>query len=371
MLCDVLLDRTEDADTKFAKAFKRVVDAKPVDPKTLNLTRSKVRKVTKIENPEDQYVYDISMRHPENHYFFANNMLVHNSTYFTAWPAFKEEVEAGRVNWDKETVIRLYDKLADDVSDTFPEFMKDMFNVPIESSSGVIVAGREIVAESGLFIKKKRYAALVYDNEGQRCDVDGKAGKVKAMGLDLRRSDTPKFVQEFLSDILLDTLTHKGEDHIVEKVRIFKEKFIAMKPWEKGSPKAVNNLTRYRESEQEAIQQRRMGKSVRFTMPGHVKASLNWNKLRDINGDMVTGKIVDAQKIIVCKLKETANNLMTSIAYPVDETNLPEWFTSLPFDEELMLETIVDKKVENLLWVLEWDFSKTDADAAHFGSLFD
>ena len=34
------------------------------------------------------------------------------------------------------------------------------------------------------FITKKRYAMLVFDNEGKREDVDGKAGKIKAMGLD-------------------------------------------------------------------------------------------------------------------------------------------------------------------------------------------
>ena len=71
----------------------------------------------------------------------------------------------------------------------------------------VIAAGREIIAQSGLYITKKRYAALVIDNEGFRTDIDGKPGKVKAMGLDLRRSDTPVFMQEFLSEILLMVLT--------------------------------------------------------------------------------------------------------------------------------------------------------------------
>ena len=35
-----------------------------------------------------------------------------------------------------------------------------------KSRADVIVPGREIVAESGLYITKKRYAALVYDVEG-------------------------------------------------------------------------------------------------------------------------------------------------------------------------------------------------------------
>ena len=39
----------------------------------------------------------------------------------------------------------------------------------------------------------------IYDLEGNRQDID-KPGKLKAMGLDLKRSDTPDFVQNFLSD---------------------------------------------------------------------------------------------------------------------------------------------------------------------------
>ena len=65
--------------------------------------------------------------------------------------------------------------------ETFPNPVR---GIRSKTRSGVIAPAREIVAESGLYITKKRYAALVYDVEGFRSDVDGKSGKVKAMGLD-------------------------------------------------------------------------------------------------------------------------------------------------------------------------------------------
>ena len=68
-----------------------------------------------------------------------------------------------------------------------------------------------------MFITKKRYAALIYDLEGSRLDRDG-PGKVKAMGLDLKRSDTPKVIQDFLSDILLGVLTGDKRETVVEKI---------------------------------------------------------------------------------------------------------------------------------------------------------
>jgi hypothetical protein len=39
------------------------------------------------------------------------------------------------------------------------------------------------------------------------------------MGLDLKRADTPKFVQKFLSEILLDSLCDKGETYVIGKIK--------------------------------------------------------------------------------------------------------------------------------------------------------
>jgi hypothetical protein len=50
----------------------------------------------------------------------------------------------------------------------------------------------------------------------------------------------------------------------------------------------------------------------------------------------------------------------TSVAYPVDELRLPQWFKDLPFDDAEMEETIIDSKLENLIGVLEWDVISTE-----------
>jgi DNA polymerase elongation subunit (family B) len=101
------------------------------------------------------------------------------------------------------------------------------------------------VADRSLFITKKRYAVNIYDKEGKRKDVDGKTGSIKAMGLDLKRSDTPKIIQDFLWDLLERVLTGSQRDEIIERIREFKYEFKERPGWEKGSPKRVNNLTKY------------------------------------------------------------------------------------------------------------------------------
>ena len=158
-----------------------------------------------------------------------------DSCYFSAYPTLKDQIDNGQLPWDKDNVIKLYDQVCEAANETFPEFMQDAFHCP-RSRSDVIAAAREIVAQSGLFITKKRYAALVYDIEGFRSDVDGKPGKVKAMGLDLRRSDTPVFMQEFLSELLLMVLTDKPQGDVLERITEFRQSFHERPGYEKGSP---------------------------------------------------------------------------------------------------------------------------------------
>ena len=282
-----------------------------------------------------------------------------DSVYFSAYPTLKEDIEAGKIPWSKDTVVTLYDQVCEQANLTFSDFMQRAFHCP-KSRSDVIAAGREIVGESGLFITKKRYAILVYDDEGTRRDVDGEPGKVKAMGLDLRRSDTPVYMQEFLMEILLMVLQSHAEKEILERITAFRKEFENMPGWEKGSPKRANKIGHYRKEEQ------RKGKA---NMPGHVRASINWNTLKRMNGDRYSQEIVDGMKVIVCKLKQNPLGY-TSVAYPTDELRLPDWFKELPFDDTAMAETIIDLKLKNLIGVLDIDLEDTKRNNT-FSTLFD
>jgi len=282
-----------------------------------------------------------------------------DSCYFSAWPVLRKEVSEGRMTWNKETCIQLYDSIAEQVNESFPAFMEQSFHCPRDMGS-LIRAGREMVADRGLFITKKRYAVNIIDLENRRLDVEGKTGKIKATGLDLKRSDTPKVIQDFLSDVLADVLSGAERESIIEKIREFKYAFKERPGWEKGSPKRVNNLTKYGKEED------RLGKA---NMPGHVRAALNWNTLRRMNSDNYSMAVVDGMKTIVCKLKSNALG-WTSIGYPTDEQHLPQWFKELPFDDSEMEATVVDGKVDNLLSVLDWDLASATNTENTFQSLF-
>jgi DNA polymerase elongation subunit (family B) len=282
-----------------------------------------------------------------------------DSCYFSAYNVLKKEIESGQIPWTKETVIQLYDQIADEVNSTFIQFMLDAFHCP-RSRGEVIKAGREIVGSKALFITKKRYAVLYYDKEGKRVDSEDKPGKIKAMGLDLKRADTPEFIQNFLSEILEMVLTGSTEQEVLDYISEFRIKFKARPGWEKGSPKRANNITDYQHKEE---------KQGKANMPGHVRASINWNTLKRMNSDKYSMQIVDGMKVIVCKLKDNPLEY-NSVAYPVDELRLPTWFKELPFDHSEMESTIIDKKLDNLIGVLNWNIGETD-EKNTFNSLFE
>jgi DNA polymerase elongation subunit (family B) len=282
-----------------------------------------------------------------------------DSCYFSAYRTLKKDIDSGALPWTRESVVELYDTIGETVNDTFVKFMQDSFHCP-RTRGDVIKAGREIVASKGLFITKKRYAVLYYDKEGKRADTDGQGGKIKAMGLDLKRSDTPVVIQDFLSEVLTQVLNGAGKEQVLEYITNFRTEFKTRPGWEKGSPKRANNITEYASKEKKA------GKT---NMPGHVRASLNWNTLKRMMDDKYSMAVTDGAKVIVCKVKDNPMGY-TSVAYPVDELRLPQWFKDLPFNDSEMENAVIDEKLENLIGVLEWDISSTRSDNT-FSKLFD
>lgn len=279
-----------------------------------------------------------------------------DSAYFSAEPMFKDMPEFEPT---KDNVIALYDTIGAEVNTAFSGFMQKAFFTN-EKRGSIIQAGREIVASKGIFLKKKRYAALVFDEEGKRFDSDmfaGKKGilaglgKIKAMGVETKRSDTSKEIQVFLENVLELVLRGESEPEVIDFIYKFREEFKQWSGWHKGTPKGIKGLTKYSDLIAKA-------NGSKVNMPGHVRAALNWNKLRDLHRDYYSDKITDGSKIVVCKLRHNAYGI-TSIAYPVDQARLPDWFKELPFDDDAMEDSVVEKKLENLIGVLKWDLERS------------
>ena len=45
-----------------------------------------------------------------------------DSVYFSAYPILKKDIDAGTMEWNKETCIQLYDAISDQLNESWPAF---------------------------------------------------------------------------------------------------------------------------------------------------------------------------------------------------------------------------------------------------------
>ena len=110
-------------------------------------------------------------------------------------------------------------------------------------------------------------------------------------------------MQDFLKKILGMLLDGYNDVMILDEIKQFREQFRQKAGWEKGTPKRVNNLTKYRNMMQE------QGKA---RVPGHVRAALNWNTLKRLNNDSHSMDIVDGMKLFSVNSNQIAWDLQVS-----------------------------------------------------------
>ena len=250
-----------------------------------------------------------------------------------------------------DNVKKLSDEVTDKINESFPQKMKDIFHCT-DKAAELQKAAKEVVATKGLFISKKRYALGVIEHDGFIVGTSDNP-EMKIMGIQVKRSDTPQIVRSVLKKMLSSLLTTGNTDDLQKILKNFKKNdWQKLKPWQKGKPSAVNKLTFYTKEYQKT------GKcSV-----GQVMASINWNNMIDMMGDKKSPKILDGAKVIVCKLKEGNVYNMNSIALPIDLNIIPQWFKDLPFDEQKMAGSVVNKTIESIFGVLNIDLSLDNLD---------
>lgn len=261
---------------------------------------------------------------------------------------------------DLDDIVKIADTIGDLINESYPEKMMECFFVTRENGA-IIESGREVVAQRGIFKDKtkKRYALYVLDNEGKR------ESKLKIMGMETQRSDTPKWIQEFLLDCLKIVVQQgKGETELVDNILKFRKKFYSKNAWELGSPRRVKNL-------QETKKQLMLYANSMSASPPRVyfavQAAMNFNEYLDYYGDMTIPHIIDGDKVEIMYLndRDLTNNPLgfTNIAIPVGANIQSEWIKLLPLDAKRAYDSLVTKKVTNIFDMFDWTFDPPDTTA--------
>ena len=254
---------------------------------------------------------------------------------------------------DKDEAVVIADGIADIINESFRDFMQYSFCCQ-PGFDDLIAAGREVVAERGLFQARKKYMLKVINLDGFETN------KLKAMGSEIKKSDTPKIIQKFLKnvvDMILDGVQYNELETFVnnERKRLFTGTIDDEDKLLFGISKAANNLELFTRAYLGELARKPMlssnGKS-KLTIPGHCRAAINFNQMSAAIDGADGILISSGDKVKVFDLKPNEYGF-TSIAVPGESETFPSWLEEhFEIDFKKTEEKLISAKLEGIFSAL-------------------
>lgn len=243
-----------------------------------------------------------------------------------------------------EDAVAKADDIAARTNATFPAFMAEAFNCT-DGREKLIKAAREVVAERGLFqYAKKKYSLRVVNLDG--ADLRDKP-KLKSMGSEIKKADTPKVVQDFLKELMDLILTGHEYTDLEQFVNSYRGKLLGpgVDILSLAPAKQVNNLdlyyTEYKSTE-------KINRAKMKTCPGHVRAAINYNEMVEKFERGSAKPLRAGDKAAILYLMENKFGLK-SIGFPAEMQQLPQWFNeNFKVDMKITEEKMIDSKIDGI-----------------------
>ena len=248
-----------------------------------------------------------------------------DSTYFNTFARNEDEA------------VLVADAVAKKVNASFPEFMRTAF-LCTPGHDNLIITGREIVANRGIFVGKKLYIVRIVDKEGK------KKVSLKTMGLQTKKTTLPKEVSKRLNKFIERLLEGEEWDTIAQDIVSYKEELEKSEVTKIGLPRGVQGVEKYTEA---------YNKDKTTRLPGHVAASIHYNICRANFKDVISMPIISGMKIKVYYLVGIHEERFKSVALPTDIEQVPVWFSNFTVDKAKHIERLVDKPLSTILEAID------------------
>jgi len=217
---------------------------------------------------------------------------------------------------DKSKIVNFLDRVAKEKIEPFIDKSYQDLADYVNAYEQKMQMKREVIADKGIWVAKKRYILNAHDVEGVRY----KEPKLKIMGVEAVKSSTPAACREKIKEAL--TIIMNEDDKVLNTfIQDFRTEFMTLKPELVAYPRSVNGLLKWTESHN----------LFKKGAPIHCKGAILYNHL--LKEKKLQGKypfIQEGDKIKFLHMKIPNTYQSTSISF----------MTKLP--EELNLHNIVD-----------------------------
>lgn len=204
---------------------------------------------------------------------------------------------------------------------------------------------REVLADKGIWIAKKRYILNVHNSEG----VQYAEPKLKVMGLEMIKSSTPQFVRDKMKETV-KIIISGDEDTVHSFIADMKEEFMTLDPSLVSFPRSMNGITKYKDSTT----------LYKKSTPIHVKGALIYNNiLKEKKLDNRYPLIVDGDKIKFANLKQPNPTKDSVISF---HSELPKEFDLHQYiDYNTLFELAYLNPMKVILESVGWTHEKTNS----------
>lgn len=305
----------------------------------MKIEETKIISIEELTAFDEEYVYDIEMENDTFHTFFANDILVHNSTHLTMMPLVNSLnlplLVDNQINPDLyQHIYSLQAAINKGITDWAQRYLN--------SKDPRFVFKREAICEVGAYQSKKHYILHIRDKGEDKpipCDT------MKYVGVEVAKSTMSDEVKKLVKHVV-ETMLRTKDKKVTDKA--FKAAYEEYKQLTLDAiafRNSINNYEKYDKNRDGFI----MGKGT----PVHVKAAIFHNLLLDeLNIATKYDKIASAQKIKWLYTNKTNKFRIRSIGWI---GSFPEEFADLLVpDYDTMFEKSIKPAIIRMYECAQW-----------------
>ena len=239
---------------------------------------------------------------------------------------------------DNSKVVEFLDRVAKEKIEPFIDKSYQDLAEYVNAYEQKMQMKREVIADKGIWVAKKRYILNAHDVEGVRY----KEPKLKIMGVEAVKSSTPAACREKIKEAL--TIIMNEDDKVLNSfIQDFRTEFMNLKPELIAYPRSVNGLNKWTESHN----------LFKKGAPIHCKGAILYNHL--VQDKKLQGKypyIQEGDKIKFLHMKTPNVYQSTSISFM---TKLPNELNLHNFiDYDMQFEKSFVEPLKFITNIIKW-----------------